>query len=127
MIKRLRRLKGPEVRLLLAVCLCVVLFMATEKKGEVCGGTPAAEGGVITVVNNTEFRYQFRAAGPEPVSFSAPWWNTVNSGYIEPGQYTWKAYATGSEGGQRDTKEAKKFHGAVTVKKGGNSVVTLNP
>jgi hypothetical protein len=128
MIKRLRNLKAPEIRLLIAVCLCAVFFLASEKKGEVCGGTPAAEGGVITVVNNTEFRYRFKATGPEVLDFDVSWWNTTNSGYIEPGKYTWTAVATSPwPEAERDIKEAKKFHGVAEVKKGGNRVVTLDP
>jgi|GEM_PF-2016587 len=94
MINKLKKMTRGEARLLLAVGLCVVLFVASPTSptdDSTCGG----DHGKLAVSNNSDQFISVSVSGPRSFSFSL---NPDQTGTTETkvGTYTWKAVTTSS-------------------------------
>ena len=79
------RIKGPQIRLFIAVLLCMVFFMGSEES-ERCKGSSTK--GTLAVINSTGYELTVKISGP-----SGPWNYTAAVGdsrsfTADPGKYT---------------------------------------
>ncbi len=113
----LRSVRAADLRILLAVAACVVLFVATpttptDSSG--CGG----DTGTVTFQNTSDWVVRVNVSGPQSKSMSI---NDQSSGTftLKVGYYAWKAQASFSGGVVEATA------GNVTISKNKPAGVTL--
>ena len=128
MLKRLRNLKAPEVRFLLSVCLCVVFFVASGDEDPICSDeelNPISESGILVFVNRTTVAFDLTCKGPD-YFFDYLWeWDTVATGYLKTGLYTWTAVAKHPPPGGYSNEGRQSYNGKVQVKAGVESTIYI--
>lgn len=110
-MKRLHKISGSDVRLLLAVVLCVAVLVATDDSG-ICGET-----GKINVQNNSDFSVNVQFSGPQSTSVNLGSGGSASLS-VKVGTYQWVAVETGIVGGQstsRSCKVTKSVPGSVVI------------
>ena len=109
MIKKLKALKAPELRLLLAVCTVVLFFamaQTTPTGTDGCNGTH--EHGKIKITNRYSNDITISFSGPKAFSFFVESQMSETSDNTKTGTYTYKA---------NEVQGKKAWAGSVNVEK----------
>jgi secreted protein with Ig-like and vWFA domain len=110
-MKKLRKISGSDVRLLLAAVLCLAVLLATDDSGA-CGET-----GKINVQNNSDFSVNVKFSGPQSTSVNLGGGGSTSLS-VKVGTYQWVAVETGIIGGQSisgSCKVTKDVPGSVVI------------
>ena len=117
MIKKLRSLRAPELRLLLAVCSFVIFFAMAQTTPTGTDGCNGHDHGKITVINNYDNDITIKFSGPNSFNFFVEMNSSVTSESTKTGTYKYTANEVqGTKSWKGDTEVKKDQTATVTIK-----------